>query len=115
MHNKFGDCPHSSEINHAMTLGSGANEIVMNRNTTDGMVCILNGLNFKAAEVILTTPHEHLVADSPCYITIEYNAVEVILTTPHEHLVADSPCYITIEYNAVEVIQLCPCYFKMLY
>jgi len=80
MQNKFGDWPHTTEMTDAIAPGFGANadEIVLSRNTTDGMVSILNGLDFKAGDVILTTHHEHVAALSPLDIAAKRYGVEVV-------------------------------------
>ncbi len=45
MQDKFGDWPHTTEMTDAIAAGFGADsdEIVISRNTTDGMVSIING------------------------------------------------------------------------
>ncbi|WP_372880374.1 aminotransferase class V-fold PLP-dependent enzyme [Psychromonas sp.] len=80
MQNKFGSWPHTTEMTDAIAPGFGANadEIVISRNTTDGMVSILNGLDFQPGDVILTTHHEHVAANSPLYIAAKRNGVEVV-------------------------------------
>lgn len=80
MNNKFGNWPHTTEMTDAIAPGFGANadEIVLSRNTTDGMVSIINGLDFKAGDVVLSTHHEHVAADSPLHIAAERYGVKVI-------------------------------------
>lgn len=85
MQNKFGDWPHTTEMTDAIAAGFGADndEIVISRNTTDGMVSIINGLNFEDGDVILTTHHEHVAAISPLTIAAErYGAKIVYLEIP---------------------------------
>jgi isopenicillin-N epimerase len=85
MQNKFGDWPHTAEMTEAIAPGFGADndEIVISRNTTDGMVSIINGLNFKNGDVILSTHHEHVAAISPLTIAAErYGAKVVYLEIP---------------------------------
>jgi len=85
MQDKFGDWPHTTEMTDTITAGFGADndEIVISRNTTDGMVSIINGLNFEDGDVILTTHHEHVAAISPLTIAAErYGATVVYLEIP---------------------------------
>ncbi len=80
MKDKFGDWPHTSEMVNDIAAGFGADpsEIVLSRNTTDGMCTILNGLNFRSGDVILTTHHEHIAATSPMSIVAKRYDVTVI-------------------------------------
>ena len=85
MQNKFGGWPHTKEMTDAIAPGFGANpdEIVISRNTTDGMVSIINGLDFQEGDVILTTHHEHVAANSPLDIAARrYDAEVVYLEIP---------------------------------
>jgi len=85
MQNKFGGWPHTTEMTDAIAPGFGANpdEIVLSRNTTDGMVSIINGLDFTDGDAILTTHHEHVAAISPLTIAAErYGAKVVYLEIP---------------------------------
>jgi len=85
MQDKFGDWPHTTEMTDTIAAGFGADndEIVITRNTTDGMVSIINGLNFKDGDVILTTHHEHVAAISPLTIAAQrYGATLVYLEIP---------------------------------
>jgi len=80
MQNKFGHWPYVSEMvaKIAPGFGADANEIILSRNTTDGMCSILNGLHFEAGDVILTTHHEHVAANSPFHVISERYGVEVV-------------------------------------
>lgn len=80
MQGKFGSWPYVSEMvaDIAPGFGANANEIVLCRNTTDGMCSILNGLHFQEGDVILTTHHEHVAAISPFDVISKRFAVEVI-------------------------------------
>lgn len=85
MQDKFGAWPHTTEMTDAIAPGFGADndEIVISRNTTDGMVSIINGLNFEEGDAILTTHHEHVAAISPLTIAAErYGATVVYLEIP---------------------------------
>jgi len=80
MQEKFGNWPYVSEMVTKIAPGFGAqaNELIVNRNTTDGMCTILNGLHFEAGDVILTTHHEHVAANSPFHVVSERYGVEVV-------------------------------------
>lgn len=80
MKDKFGDWPHTSEMVNDIAAGFGADpsEIVLSRNTTDGLCTILNGLDFQAGDVILTTHHEHVAATSPMSVVAQRFGVSVI-------------------------------------
>ncbi|MDA7746559.1 aminotransferase class V-fold PLP-dependent enzyme [Psychromonas sp.] len=80
MQGKFGSWPYVSEMTNSIAAGFGAepHEIILSRNTTDGMCSILNGLHFEEGDVILTTHHEHVAAHSPLYVVTERYGVEVI-------------------------------------
>lgn len=80
MQGKFGHWPYVSEMIAEIAPGFGAlpNEIILSRNTTDGMCSILNGLHFEAGDVILTTHHEHVAASSPFHVITQRYGVEVI-------------------------------------
>jgi selenocysteine lyase/cysteine desulfurase len=80
MQEKFGSWPYVTEMTASIAAGFGANddEIILTRNTTDGMCSILNGLHFEAGDVILTTHHEHVAALSPLYVLAARYGVEVV-------------------------------------
>ncbi len=79
MQEKFGSWPYVTEMAEAIAPGFGAHshEIILSRNTTDGMCSILHGLKFEKGDVILTTHHEHIAADSPLYVLEERYGVQV--------------------------------------
>jgi len=80
MQGKFGHWPYVSEMITKIAPGFGAlpNEIILSRNTTDGMCSILNGLHFEEGDVILTTHHEHVAANSPFHVITQRYGVEVV-------------------------------------
>lgn len=80
MQNKFGSWPYVSEMVAKIAPGFGAeaNEIILSRNTTDGMCTILNGLHFEEGDVVLTTHHEHVAANSPFHVISERYGVNVV-------------------------------------
>ena len=68
------------ELAKQVAPGFGAydHELVLNRNTTDGMNSIINGLQFEEGDVILTTHHEHGAVKIPLkHVSDRYN-VEVV-------------------------------------
>lgn len=80
MQNTFGAWPYIDEMVNSIATGFGAasSEIILSRNTTDGMCSIINGLHFEEGDVILTTHHEHVAAHSPLNVATERFNVEVI-------------------------------------
>lgn len=49
-------------------FGADNHEIILTRNTTDGMCSILEGLNLQPGDEILYTHHEHVAATSPLHV-----------------------------------------------
>ncbi|MEZ9928231.1 aminotransferase class V-fold PLP-dependent enzyme [Vibrio breoganii] len=80
MQNKFGSWPYVGEMVADIAPGFGAdeNEIVLSRNTTDGMVTILSGLDFKEGDIIITTHHEHIGGTSPLFVAADRVGATVI-------------------------------------
>lgn len=80
MKKKFGNWPYITDLVAQVAPGFGANpnEIVLSRNTTDGLCSIINGLHFEPGDVILTTHHEHNAAKSPLNIAKQRFGVEVV-------------------------------------
>ncbi|MFT6985719.1 MAG: isopenicillin-N epimerase [Psychromonas sp.] len=80
MQEKFANWPYLSEMVNTIAPGFGADnhEIVLSRNTTDGMCTIINGLHFQEGDVILTTHHEHVAANSPLNVVTKRYGVEVV-------------------------------------
>ncbi|MGI2257852.1 aminotransferase class V-fold PLP-dependent enzyme [Shewanella sp. GXUN23E] len=67
----------------AASFGADAHELILSRNTTDGMCSIIHGLNFQAGDVILTTNQEHVGGAMPMKIVAQRYDVEVVeLTLP---------------------------------
>ncbi|GAD88497.1 putative aminotransferase [Vibrio halioticoli NBRC 102217] len=81
MQNKFGSWPYMSQMAADIAPGFGAdeNEIVLSRNTTDGMVSILSGLDFKEDDIIITTHHEHIGGKSPLFTAADRVGAKVIV------------------------------------
>lgn len=80
MKGKFGSWPYVSEMVQEVAPGFGANpeEIILSRNTTDGLCSIINGLHFEPGDVILTTHHEHMAATSPMNVAKHRFGVDVV-------------------------------------
>ncbi|WP_423840758.1 aminotransferase class V-fold PLP-dependent enzyme [Vibrio mytili] len=79
MQNKFGAWPHVTDMAAEIAPGFGADgdEIILSRNTTDGLCTIINGLHFEEGDVILTTHHEHIAATSPLNVVSQRFGVKV--------------------------------------
>lgn len=80
MEGKFGVFPYVSDMVEDIASGFGADpyEIILSRNTTDGMCTIINGLHFEQGDAILTTHHEHVAATSPLNVAKQRFGVDVI-------------------------------------
>ncbi|CAM2924816.1 hypothetical protein VIRA109638_06290 [Vibrio rarus] len=81
MQNKFGAWPYVSEMVADIAPGFGAdeNEIVLSRNTTDGMSPIIGGLDFKKGDIIITTHHEHIGGTSPLFAAAERSGAKIVV------------------------------------
>ncbi len=73
MNGEWGTWPYMSNIVEEIAQQFGANndEIILSRNTTDGMCTVLGGLNLQPGDEILTTHHEHVAADSPLAVAAQ--------------------------------------------
>ena len=80
MDERFGSWPYMSEMVADVASGFGAepHEIVLSRNTTDGLCSIINGLHFEEGDVILTTTHEHMAATTPMNVAKQRFGVKVV-------------------------------------
>lgn len=80
MDGKFGEFPYVNEMIEDIAPGFGAEpyEIILSRNTTDGMCSIINGLSFEPGDAILTTHHEHVAATSPLNVAQQRFGVDII-------------------------------------
>ncbi len=70
MNGEWGHWPYTTGLVERVAPQFGANtdEIVLTRNTTDGMCSILGGLNLQAGDEILFTHHEHVAGTSPLHV-----------------------------------------------
>jgi selenocysteine lyase/cysteine desulfurase len=80
MQGKFGSWPQVTNMAAEIAAGFGADaeEIILSRNTTDGLCTIINGLHFEPGDVILTTHHEHAAALSPLNVVKNRFGVDVV-------------------------------------
>lgn len=70
MGGEWGTWPYMSELVEriAPQMGADTHEIVLNRNTTDGMCSVLEGLNLQPGDEVLYTHHEHVAGTSPLHV-----------------------------------------------
>jgi len=70
MGGEWGSWPYMSELvaRIAPQMGADTHEIVLNRNTTDGMCTVLEGLNLQPGDEVLYTHHEHVAGTSPLHV-----------------------------------------------
>ncbi|WP_419591412.1 aminotransferase class V-fold PLP-dependent enzyme, partial [Thiolapillus sp.] len=52
----------------APQMGADTHEIILTRNTTDGMCTVLEGLNLQPGDEVLYTHHEHVAGTSPLHV-----------------------------------------------
>jgi len=80
MDERFGSWPYMTEMvaDVAPGFGADAHEIVLSRNTTDGICSIINGLHFEEGDVILTTHHEHMAATTPMNVAKQRFGVKIV-------------------------------------
>ncbi len=69
----------------ASQFGCDSQELILTRNTTDGMITVIQGLNFQQGDHIVTTHHEHIAATGPLWVltqrlgvTVEYVEIPVL-------------------------------------
>lgn len=55
----------------APQFGADTHEIVLSRNTTDGMCSVIGGLNLQPGDEVLYSHHEHVAAESPLFVAAE--------------------------------------------
>ncbi|GAM55694.1 aminotransferase scrA [Vibrio ishigakensis] len=110
MDNAFGSWPYVNDMIAAIAPGFGANtdELVLSRNTTDGMASIINGLDFKEGDVILSTHHEHIGATSSLYTVQERFGVEIFdvelpVYTGERELTVEDICDLSVRLFAASV------------
>lgn len=80
MDERFGSWPYMEDMIADIAPGFGAypEEIVISRNTTDGLCSIINGLHFEAGDVILTTHHEHMAATTAMNVAKQRFGVKIV-------------------------------------
>ena len=80
MGGEWGGWPYTTELvaRIAPQFGADTDEIVLCRNTTDGMCSIIEGLNLQPGDEVLYSHHEHVAAESPLHVIKQRQ--DVILT-----------------------------------
>jgi selenocysteine lyase/cysteine desulfurase len=70
MKGEWGGFPYTTDLvaRVAPHFGADPHEIVLSRNTTDGMCSIIEGLNLQPGDEVLYAHHEHVAAESPLYV-----------------------------------------------
>ena len=73
MGGEWGDWPYVSGLIERIAPQFGANtdEIVLSRNTTDGMCSVIGSLNLQSGDEVLYTHHEHVAAESPLFVAAQ--------------------------------------------
>ena len=73
MGEEWGGWPYTSGLVEriAPQFGADTHEIVLSRNTTDGMCSVIGGLNLQPGDEVLYSHHEHVAAESPLHVVAE--------------------------------------------
>ena len=97
MGGEWGGFPYTAGLVERMApqFGANADELVLSRNTTDGMCSIIEGLNLQPGDVVLHSHHEHVAAESPLHVVAQRQGVQLITveipvfpTSPAEYVQA---------------------------
>ncbi len=98
MGDEWGGFPYTSSLAGQMApqFGCDPHELILTRNTTDGMITILQGLDLREGDHIVTTHHEHIAATGPLWVlmdrygvTVEQVQIPVLsedLTSPEDYV-----------------------------
>lgn len=80
MGGEWGTFPYTSELvaRIAPQFGADPGEIILSRNTTDGMCSIIEGLNLQPGDEVLYSHHEHVAAESPLYVMEQRHGITLI-------------------------------------
>jgi selenocysteine lyase/cysteine desulfurase len=67
---EWGGFPYTNELTAriAPQFGCDASELIISRNTTDGMVSILQGLDLQPGDHVIATHHEHIAGTQPLWV-----------------------------------------------
>ncbi|MEN8178947.1 MAG: aminotransferase class V-fold PLP-dependent enzyme [Pseudomonadota bacterium] len=73
MGGEWGNWPYTNELVEriAPQFGADTHEIVLSRNTTDGMCSVIGGLNLQSGDEVLYSHHEHVAGESPLHVVAE--------------------------------------------
>jgi selenocysteine lyase/cysteine desulfurase len=98
MGGEWGGFPYTGGLVAEMAPGFGcdAGELVISRNTTDGVVSVLHGLDLREGDHVIATHHEHVAAIAPLWVLADRIGVEV------EYV--DIPVFPTSEEDYLEAI-----------
>ena len=77
MGGEWGSWPYTSGLVERIAPQFGANtdEIVLCRNTTDGMCTVIGSLNLQSGDEVLYSHHEHVAAESPLHVQAQRHGV----------------------------------------
>ena len=80
MGGEWGTFPYTSDLvaRVAPQFGAAGHEIVLSRNTTDGMCSVIEGLNLQSGDEVLYSHHEHVAAESPLYVMQQRHGVKLV-------------------------------------
>jgi len=95
MEGGWGNFPYTSGLvaRIAPQFGCDDTELVISRNTTDGVVSVLHGLDLRPGDHVIATHHEHVAVTSPLWvladrigIDVEYVDIPVFPTSDQDYV-----------------------------
>jgi selenocysteine lyase/cysteine desulfurase len=79
MGGEWGGFPYTGDLVARMApqFGCADSELVISRNTTDGMVSVLHGLDLQPGDHVIATHHEHVAGTSPLWVLADRIGIDV--------------------------------------
>jgi selenocysteine lyase/cysteine desulfurase len=79
MGSEWGDWPHTDELTAriAPQFGCASDELILSRNTSDGTLSVIHGLDLRVGDHVIATHHEHVAVTAPLGVIAERNGVDV--------------------------------------
>lgn len=79
MGGEWGGWPYTDELvaRIAPQFGCSSDELTISRNTTDGTLSVIHGLDLRAGDHVVATHHEHVAVTSPLGVIAERQEVDV--------------------------------------
>lgn len=79
MKGEWGDWPYTSDLVARMApqFGCDPHELIISRNTSDGTLSMLHGLDLREGDHVIATHHEHVAVTSPLWVLADRFGVDV--------------------------------------